>query len=116
VGYLQNTALEAIRAKDAEERQKLEALLREMAGKQYAYDQSGNVIKLTNLDSFSLPKQALLPGVNCDVVPREEGRHSKADKCAAPGAPRSANEDQIDTRNRVRELEWIACQSCFPFF
>jgi hypothetical protein len=79
---VQNAAIESTKAKDAEERQKLEDLRREMAGKQYAYDQSGNVIKVVSLDYFSIPKRAVLPGVNCDVVPKEDGKHGKNEKGA----------------------------------
>lgn len=58
---MQNAALEAMRAKDKQERCEVENLRAEMRGKHFAYDHSGNVVLLTAIDPHHLPKPMSTP-------------------------------------------------------
>jgi hypothetical protein len=80
---VQNAALEAMRAKDKQERSEVESLRAHMKGKHFTYDHSGNVVLLTAIDPHHLPKPMSTPAFRPVTPGNEESvvkRRAKGEK------------------------------------
>ena len=82
---MQNAAIEAMKAKDEQQRREMETLRATMKGKQYAYDHAGNVVLLNTIDPQRLPKPMLAPNFRPCTPGHEHRRRGKG----AAGAPSS---------------------------